>query len=264
MLPDPAGQEFAALRLSSPARAIYALLFESRGNPMTMLEIREELGRTLGPQEQLDRRRRELNKYFVLRKTTKGRETFYELLAAKAFVDEGPSLINERDRAYVLRLGVCAMCGRSPLKHGVVLQVDHKLPQDWGGTNEIDNLQPLCEECNRGKKNLFASLAPYKTQMETALGEPSVHRRIGTLLMAFDGEPVRSDIIGMVASTPDDVQEDWQKRLRELRVLGWEIATSKKKESGRTWAYYRLVKSQPWPDGELRSAIRARERLRGY
>jgi len=264
MLPHPASQEFGALRLSSQARAIYTLLFESRGHPLTMLDIRDELGPVLGLQEQLDRRRRELNRYFTFRKTRDGRETLYELEGAKVTVDEGPAAINERDRAYVLRLGVCAMCGRSPLRHSVVLQVDHKLPQDWGGSNDLENLQPLCEECNRGKKNLFASLAPYKSEMEAALAETSVHRRIGTVLRAFRGEPVRSDIIGMVASTADDVQEDWQKRLRELRVLGWVIETSKKREAGRTWAYYRLVEFQEWPEGDVRGAIRARERLRGY
>lgn len=133
-----------------------------------------------------------------------------------------------------------------------------------GGTNDLENLQPLCEPCNRGKKNLFESLTPHKTAIEAALKETSVHRRIGAILRAFDGQPVRSDLIGMVASTPDDVQEDWQKRLRELRVLGWKIETTKRRESGRTWSYYRLVESQPWPDGDLRRAIRSRERERGY
>ena len=48
----------------------------------------------------------------------------------------------------------CARCGRSPETHNVQLEVDHKKPVSKGGTNDIDNLQALCFECNRGKANL--------------------------------------------------------------------------------------------------------------
>lgn len=45
----------------------------------------------------------------------------------------------------------CVMCGRSGV--GVKLEVDHKIPISKCGTNNIDNLQTLCFECNRGKRN---------------------------------------------------------------------------------------------------------------
>jgi hypothetical protein len=45
----------------------------------------------------------------------------------------------------------CVMCGRSGV--GVKLEVDHKIPVSKGGKNDIDNLQTLCFECNRGKRD---------------------------------------------------------------------------------------------------------------
>ncbi len=48
----------------------------------------------------------------------------------------------------------CAKCGRSPSSnHKVELEVDHIIPVAKGGTNDIENLQTLCKDCNRGKKD---------------------------------------------------------------------------------------------------------------
>jgi hypothetical protein len=50
----------------------------------------------------------------------------------------------------------CVKCGSSPAKdHQVELEVDHIIPVTKGGTDEIDNLQTLCKECNQGKKDRF-------------------------------------------------------------------------------------------------------------
>jgi len=61
--------------------------------------------------------------------------------------------ISIRKRFLVLKKDqfTCIMCGRSGI--GVKLEVDHKIPVSKGGTNSIDNLQTLCYECNRGKRN---------------------------------------------------------------------------------------------------------------
>jgi hypothetical protein len=54
-------------------------------------------------------------------------------------------LVLKRDQfTYVL-------CGRSGI--GIKLEVDHKIPVSKGGSNNLDNLQTLCYECNRGKRN---------------------------------------------------------------------------------------------------------------
>jgi hypothetical protein len=44
-------------------------------------------------------------------------------------------------------------------------------------------------------------------------------------------------------------QDDWKKRLRELRYLGWEIdGFNPNQPNGRVPSFYRLVKAAPWPE----------------
>ncbi len=47
----------------------------------------------------------------------------------------------------------CCSCGRSAVKDGVVLHVDHIIPRSRGGTDDPSNLQTLCRKCNIGKSN---------------------------------------------------------------------------------------------------------------
>jgi 5-methylcytosine-specific restriction endonuclease McrA len=261
-LPLPGSPELRRLPINSEEREVYRVLYETRAAPLTMQGIRERLPE-LGDHEQLDRRRRELNKHFVIENIRAGREVRYRLIDAKPGVADDPG-ISEKDRAAVLSIGRCAFCGRTPLEDHVRLQVDHKIPRDWGGNSELPNPQPLCEECNRGKKAHFASYNEHAAEIRRAISYESVHQRIGELLKAFDGKEVRSDLIAVVASPPGTYQEDWQKRLRELRVLGWDIATTKKTENARVWAHYKLRESKPWPDGNIRQEITRLEKLRGY
>ena len=44
--------------------------------------------------------------------------------------------------------GLCFACGSAAEP-----QVDHILPRRWGGTNDISNLQVLCGDCNRRKRD---------------------------------------------------------------------------------------------------------------
>jgi hypothetical protein len=61
--------------------------------------------------------------------------------------------ISLRKRFFVMKRDsfACARCGASGT--GVRLEVDHRTPRAKGGSDSIDNLQTLCFECNRGKRD---------------------------------------------------------------------------------------------------------------
>ncbi|MFI3210576.1 MAG: HNH endonuclease signature motif containing protein [Peptostreptococcaceae bacterium] len=45
----------------------------------------------------------------------------------------------------------CVRCKKKLRKSDV--DVDHIIPQSRGGSNRLNNLQPMCKSCNRSKKN---------------------------------------------------------------------------------------------------------------
>jgi len=49
----------------------------------------------------------------------------------------------------------CEMCGRTIEKHGARLALDYKIPRDWGGRDENENLWVICEDCSIGKGENF-------------------------------------------------------------------------------------------------------------
>jgi len=123
-----------------------AELLKAHPNGLTSGELREKL--QLGPTEQaqLDRRRRDLKKFYVIEKSGVGHGVRY-IYRGERTEPLTTQAVNQKARAQVLHQarGRCAMCGRSTEKHGIALAVDHKIPQDWGGTNEIANLWALCK-----------------------------------------------------------------------------------------------------------------------
>lgn len=248
-LPEPGSPELAALISDSSTRAIYDFVASRADNPPTMVEIRQHMIATVGEiHSQVDRRLRNLREHGIdipcIRIDKKPvyiirgwRET-----GARASVRS----ISAKVEAQVLAPQMCAMCGDSPLKDGVKLVVDHKLPIDWGGTDDIDNLQPLCEYHNAGKKAFFATFSEDAEAIKAAATWPNPHVRIGELLKAFDGDWVPTELIGLVASQ-GAYQEDYQKRTRDLRYLGWNIRARRKKEHGRLRVAYRAEDWHDWP-----------------
>jgi hypothetical protein len=217
-----------------------------------MRDLRAELG-DAGRQEHLNRRLRDLDPTHVITRVRRGRETIYRLLGERDEpLDTTP--ISGATRARILwRDHRCQMCGRDVEHDGVRLHVDHRIPRDLGGESDDSNLWALCSACNQGKRAFFATLDD--PAVLRALVHGSIHVRIGELLKAKGvGTPVSKSDIKIVAYT----HEDWEKRLRELRVLGWDYHTVRQTRDGRVRPDYVLDHWEPWPDDPARE-IRAAE-----
>jgi hypothetical protein len=117
-----------------------------------------------------------------------------------------------------------------------------------------ENLWAICEECNSGKKNLFETQD--QDLMRRVMQYDSVHVRIGETLKAKPGQPLPSSLLEFVAD-----QDDWKKRTRELRYLGWKVRVIKKKVNGKIRAFYQLDEWKPWPDNPT-AVIRQYEQRR--
>jgi hypothetical protein len=222
-------------------------------------QIRQELekqGLQAENQTHLDRRKRDLKKWFEIQTTTtnmviggkKRRVELYKYIGERQRVTDAGN-INIRLRAEVIHAahGHCQMCGKTVEDDLIRLVVDHKKPRDWGGTNDRDNLWAICEPCNAGKKAYFSSLNVDADMMKRVMSHDSVHVRIGELLKAVGvGEPTPTALLEVVAG-----QDDWQKRLRELRyeVIGWKVGTKLyKATSGKKMSDYVLESFRPWPE----------------
>lgn len=104
---------------------------------------------------------------------------------------------------------------------------------------------------------------PYEDQIRAATAHDEPHRRIGELLKAFHqaGLEAPAQVIAVVASMKQ-YQDDWQKRMRELRELGWDFKVRKRKECGRINSYYTLTAFTAWPEGNIAAEIKRREKAR--
>ncbi|MGC4154858.1 MAG: HNH endonuclease [Propionicimonas sp.] len=261
-LPEPESEELALLLSSEVQRMLYGLLYRRRTNPPTMAELGAFAADAFGegPSE-VEHRLSELTRFFDVRPMRVQTDYRYVLSGWAQGVFSNLTGISLRRRAQVLASARCAMCGRTPLDDQVKLTVDFKVPPSWGGSSEPENLQPLCEDCAIGKRDYFQTYDPYADKIRRAISYDEPQKRIGELLRAFDREWVRTDLLSIVASAKE-YQEDWQRRLRDLRFLGWEYEVQKRHNEGaRVWTYYRLCRAAPWPDN-IHAAIVAEERRR--
>jgi len=130
-------------------------------------QIRQELekqGLRAEDQTHLDRRKRDLKKWFLIARMKTYQEiegkkravVLYKYLGERSRVtDEGQISLKLRAEVIHSAHGRCQMCGRTVEKHGITLVVDHKMPRDWGGTNDRENLAAICEDCNSGRRRSF-------------------------------------------------------------------------------------------------------------
>ncbi len=113
--------------------------------------------------------------------------------------------------AYLIRSRdnfVCQACGKNV--RGKENHIDHIVPVDFGGTNELDNLQLLCKACNLGKKNLYKEQD--KALMKKIFASTSSKER---LRLFFEGNPnklLSPSVLQGVAHV-----RDWERALRYVR-----------------------------------------------
>ena len=262
-LPEPESEQLAALLGDGTARLVYGLLYRRRSNPPTAAEIGFFLNAAASASMSTDRVIRSLRTHFDIAEIDRNGGERYELHGwAPHHSATGIPVLSLPRRAQALAPGLCAQCGRKPMKDGVRLEVDLKVPPEWGGTTDPENLQPLCEECLEGKRQYLGTYVSYSEQIRNAASFDEPQRRIGELLLALQDEWVPSELIGIVASAKE-FQTDYERRTRELRDLGWEYKVRKAYgEGARVRVYYKLVRSAPWPEN-IHAAITAAKRRRG-
>lgn len=262
-LPEPESEQLAALLEEGSVRLVYGLLYRRRRNPPTASEIGFFLNAAAAAAGiSADRAIRTLETHFDIAEIGMGREKRYELRgwAARGPAEGRPSL-SPRRRAQALASGICGMCGKSVEHHRVVLEAELRVPPEWGGTTDPENLWALCEECLKGRRQYLDTYASYSEQIQHAASFDEPQRRIGELLLALRDEWVPSELIGIVASAKE-FQGDYERRIRDLRALGWDYETRKDYgQAARVKVYYRLVRSAPWP-ANIRAAITAAENRR--
>jgi hypothetical protein len=261
-LPLPDSDELRALVPTRMHQAIYAVLYQRRTDPPTMQEVQAAVGAELGGeaanQVHLSKRLRELRDTFVIPLVRQGGRHTYQLERLKSESERKPDAkISMRLRAKVLRHQQCEMCGRTPRDDGVRLHVDHKIPREWGGPSEEWNLQALCSDCNEGKKAYYATFGGASAEIMKAIKYDSVHVRIGELLKAFNalGRRTPDEILELVAESRGP-QRYWEKRMRELRQLGWEFKPHLKTVDGIRRTDWELIRWEPWPEGTVAASIR--------
>ncbi len=227
-------------------------VLKSHPGGLTIHELRELLPDSIGPQAELNKRVRELRYQHDI--PHENGKYVYKGERADPLDNQG---ISSKLRAQALNLahGRCQMCGRTIAEDKIKLQVDHKVPHNWGGPTEIQNLWAVCELCNSGKRDFFASFSD--EQMKKLVAIESVHGRLAEALHQANGQPVASWFLEFVANV-NDFQEDWHRRLRELRVLGIEYTFSKERlPSGKVQTTYTLTKWAKLPT-DPRAEIRRR------
>src|SRR4051812_36209878 len=79
----PGSDELHDLIANGVTREIYRVLYENQGIPLGIHEIREQIDGDVGVQQHLDRRLRDLDPYFEIKRGRAGRETTYALEARR-------------------------------------------------------------------------------------------------------------------------------------------------------------------------------------
>lgn len=126
----------------------------------------------------------------------------------------------------------CRACG-SGVDDGAKLEIDHIIPIEWGGKNELDNYQTLCQPCNAGKKAWVKDKPP--EIMKEIVSHPTIEARIEALFDAFPNQDIEASLIQSVSKG----SLDWQRALRKIRQR-----TGKKIQPNRKTRSYKYYKNE--------------------
>lgn len=235
-------------------------LLKAAPDGLDVIEIRDRLPSDIGVQQHLDKRIRELRDHYQIpREKIAGRWAYvYRGERTTPATDDGKITIRIRAEVLHRAHGRCQMCGKTVEGDGVQLQVDHRIPRNWGGATVVENLWALCQPCNGGKRDYFSSFND--AEMQAIMSKKSVYERLAATLRLHAPNPTPSWLLEFVANF-EDFQEDWQKRLRELRYLGMVIQVGKSKNAaGKVQSTYVLEHDVELPANH-KFIIKEHERL---
>jgi 5-methylcytosine-specific restriction endonuclease McrA len=86
--------------------------------------------------------------------------------------------LRERAKFFASRGGQCEGCGVK-IRSGSVWDIDHILSLENGGTNDLDNLQLLCQNCHGAKTPKDRKQAATTKRKYTKAVVPNKHKRGG-------------------------------------------------------------------------------------
>jgi len=152
---------------------------------------------------------------WVIKKRGGSTTTEYKLNSLVKGEEKKRKTINSRLRAKILHRDNyhCVHCGKNPRNDEIKLQIDHKIPIDWGGKNDENNLQTLCVECNQGKKAYFSEFD--SNIMKKIIGKSSGTQRLLVMANILIDLPLDVNFIETLAGI-----RDWTRTLRKLRQEG--------------------------------------------
>lgn len=113
----------------------------------------------------------------------------------------------------------CQYCGRTA--QDGLLEIDHIVPIKMGGTNDIDNLQTACKECNRGKYvdeivSQYVKVDEVKKEMVSVNARSNIN--LSDLLIKWsreDSDPeLKEACIALLDSVGSDPKKDYSDEVK--------------------------------------------------